>query len=215
MGLFRMLLIGVALIVSLPIAAFVFLALRFQYTLLKGTKTKRNLGLDDPIWSLEEYQRLFAHRKWAHIESFACAKEIPLSRIRRSLLQSQEGLVSEVFRVVWNRRVNMQSGGAPSDVAPTVGSRSQSSDIRAEVVGITPQEMSMAITTVHTNFTGGLETVTVEINPSADVMIVTFKYLWHNDIILPRKWKQWLGVYMQLTSRRMWLLDLAAALTSQ
>ncbi|KAI0023341.1 hypothetical protein F4780DRAFT_76546 [Xylariomycetidae sp. FL0641] len=210
MSLLRMLCICLAI----PVASFIFLAARFQYHLVKSTYTRNALSPTDPIFSTTVYGELFGHRTWAKIESFAVGVVIPLNALRSDLKENDRAFAAEVMRVLWNRRVRTQSNGPPWASPPQVGAVSSSDAIRAEVVEVTPMNMALKITTVSTGFTGGMEAIEVHLDHQANVALVSIKYVWHNDVVLPRKWKQYLGIWMQLTSRRMWLLETVDGVTT-
>ena len=68
--------------------------------------------------------------------------------------------------------------------------------------------MAFVITTVEGGYMGGFETVEVEMLETG--AMIELKYIWHNPHA-PRPWKfQWLGIYIQLMGRSMWLSDVVA-----
>ncbi|KAI1455084.1 hypothetical protein F4805DRAFT_477075 [Annulohypoxylon moriforme] len=207
MGIILKFLIVISVVLSLPILLFIFLIARTQYRLVKSTHTISDIPRHDPVFSSSAYQQHFGSRKWAKVESFACGIALPLAAIRTELLLSDETFAAEVFKIMWNARMKTQFNGLPSSQPPKVGATSASNDIRAEVVDVQQMEMAVTITTVSNSFTGGLEVIQTVVNRQHGVAGVLVKYLWHNDVILPRKWYQYLSIWVQLTSRRLWLMD--------
>ncbi|KAI1759215.1 hypothetical protein GGR53DRAFT_514344 [Hypoxylon sp. FL1150] len=167
----------------------------------------------DPVFSSPAYQRHFGNRQWAKIESFGCGIALSLSAVRPELLESDESFASEVLRILWNSRVKTQSNGPPSPQPPKIGAVSASDSIRAEVVDATPMALAITITTISSGFTGGLEVIQVLVDRQNGAAAVFIKYLWHNDVVLPRKWYQSLGIWFQLTGRRLWLMDVLNGVT--
>ncbi|KAI0379383.1 hypothetical protein F5Y04DRAFT_128176 [Hypomontagnella monticulosa] len=214
MGFVRKLFLGIAAILAIPILIATFLVARTQYRLVKATQTINNIPSHDPVFSSPAYEQHFGHRTWAKIESFACGIVIPLEAIRTELLEDDGTFASEVFRVMWNARMSTQFNGAPSPEPPTVGAISASDSIRAEVVDVSAAEMAMTITTVPNGFTGGLEVIQTVVNRRNGVAGVLVKYLWHNDVVLPRRWYQYLSIWLQLTGRRLWLVDVLSSVTT-
>ncbi|KAI1085961.1 hypothetical protein F5B19DRAFT_232021 [Rostrohypoxylon terebratum] len=213
MGFMRKLAIGLSVVLIIPILVLAFLAARYQHYLVKSTHTVNEISRNDPLFSSPPYQRHFGDREWAKIESFGVAILIPLKSVHPELLENDEVFASEVFRLLWNERMNTQFNGPPSSEPPKVGAQSASDAIRAEVVEVGPTEMAMTITTVPTGYTGGFEIISAAVSHKGGIAAVGVKYIWHNDVLLPRKWVQYIGIYMQLTSRRMWLVSLLSGLT--
>ncbi|KAI6080334.1 hypothetical protein F4821DRAFT_251701 [Hypoxylon rubiginosum] len=207
MGILRKISIVIAVLIAIPALLTIVLVARTQYRLVTSTHTINKIPPHDPVFSSPPYQRHFGNREWAKIESFGCGIAIPLTTIRSEILDSDESFSSEVFRILWNSRVKTQSNGPPSPQPPKIGAVSASDSIRAEVVDATLTALAMTITTISTNFTGGLEVINVIIDRQKGAAGVFIKYLWHNDVILPRKWYQSLGIWLQLTGRRLWLMD--------
>ncbi|KAI0838459.1 hypothetical protein F5Y06DRAFT_268123 [Hypoxylon sp. FL0890] len=206
MGLLRKFLVVIGVITAIPVLLAVFLVARTQYRLVKSTHTINNIPRHDPVFSSPAYQEHFGNRTWAKVESFACAIILNLAAVRAELLESDSAFAAEVFKIMWNARMNTQFNGPPSSQPPKVGDVSASDSIRAEVIEVSRTEMAMTITTVPNGFTGGLEVIDTIINRQNNVVGVRVKYLWHNDVVLPRKWYQYLSIWLQLTGRRLWLM---------
>ncbi|KAI1139359.1 hypothetical protein F5Y05DRAFT_381727 [Hypoxylon sp. FL0543] len=215
MGLVRKLLVVIGVIAAVPVLLVVFLVARTQYRLVKTTHTISNIPRNDPVFSSPAYKEQFGDRTWAKVESFACAIVLPLTAVRGELLESDSAFAAEVFKIMWNSRMKTQFNGPPSSRPPQVGDVSASDTIRAEVIEVSPTEMAMTITTVPNGFTGGLEVIETIINRQNNVAGVRVKYLWHNDVILPRKWYQYLSIWLQLTGRRLWLMDVLAGVITE
>ncbi|KAI1097430.1 hypothetical protein F4804DRAFT_347190 [Jackrogersella minutella] len=207
MGVLRKLLIGVAVIMATPVLLTVFLIARTQYRLVRSTHTINNIPRHDPVFTSPAYQEHFGNRPWAKIESFGCGIALPLATIRAELLENNSVFTAEVFRIMWNARMSTQFNGPPSSQPPEVGAVSASDSICAKVVSVGPTEMAMTIMTVPNGFIGGLEVIQAVVNRQNGVAGVLVKYLWHNDVTLPRKWYQYLSIWLQLTGRRIWLMD--------
>ncbi|OTA53816.1 hypothetical protein K449DRAFT_469730 [Hypoxylon sp. EC38] len=214
MGFVRKFLVVIGVIAAIPVLLIVFLVARTQYRLVKSTHTINNIPKHDPVFSSPAYKEHFGGRTWANIDSFACGIVLPLPAIRLKLLENDRTFADEVFKIMWNARMNTQFNGPPSSQPPKVGDVSASDSIRAEVTEVNPTQMAMTITTVSNGFTGGLEVIETAINRKNAVAGVRVKYLWHNDVILPRKWYQYLSVWLQLTGRRLWLMDVLGSITA-
>ncbi|KAI0165404.1 hypothetical protein GGR52DRAFT_558599 [Hypoxylon sp. FL1284] len=207
MGIIRKLAIGVALLVAVPTLLMIFRLAQSQYHLVTMTHTMSEISPHDPVFSSPSYQRYFGGRRWAKIESFGSGIAISLATVRPELRTSPEVFAAEVFRLLWNSRMSTQFNGPPSPQPPGVGAVSASDSIRAEVVEANPTDMTLTITTIATGFTGGLEVIQVLFNHEQGAAGVLIKYIWHNDVVLPRKWYQYLSIWLQLTGRRIWLMN--------
>ncbi|KAI0892358.1 hypothetical protein F4806DRAFT_479575 [Annulohypoxylon nitens] len=209
----RKFVIVLSVILSIPVLLLAYLAGRFQYQLVRSTYTINEIPRSDPVFSSPAYQRHFGDQELAKIESFAVAILLPLEAVLPELSENDEAFASEVFRIMWNERMNTQFNGPPSSEPPSVGSTSASDAIRAEVVDVGPIEMAMTITTVPNGYIGGFEVISAVLDFQGGVAGVMVKYIWHNAELLPRKWAQYIAIWMQLTGRRMWLMSVMSGVT--
>ncbi|KAI1344476.1 hypothetical protein F5Y15DRAFT_366696 [Xylariaceae sp. FL0016] len=209
MGLLRKL--GIYL--ALAVAILLFLPAQLQYHLVSSTSTVNQLSPADPIFSSVIYEKYFGGRTWAKIESFGVGVAIPITALPAELSLDEEAFAKEVMKHLWNARMNTQFKGRPWDSPPQVGAVSSSDAIRADVVETGPLHMALTITTAPTEFIGGLEVIQVRFDEVLEAAMVLVKYVWHNDIELPRWWYQYTAIWMQLTGRRIWLLEMVDKVT--
>ncbi|KAH8647879.1 hypothetical protein BX600DRAFT_443220 [Xylariales sp. PMI_506] len=219
LGLIKKACLLVLALAGLLILFILYRALKLQYRLVSSTKTLSKLAPDDPIFRSASYIEKFGGREWAKIESFGTFIVIDRKKLRQDLRQRDDvherKLLAEIWARTWGCRVLMQHEGRVEPQFPVVGSHSQSPSIRADIVEITPPDMYITITTRANGFMGGFEAVVMGFPSNDDTIVFGFKYAWHNDVLLPRKWKQALGIWMQLNTRRMWLCGIAEALTDE
>ncbi|RDW57472.1 hypothetical protein BP6252_13810 [Coleophoma cylindrospora] len=179
---------------------------------LRQLPWKTSISRSDKVWTSDVYTKHFVNpNQWRHIETFVCQIAIPYEQIRPELVEYEDELAAEIFRLFWNARNTYGKVYAPVTEAPTIGTVGGTAGIQAKVVAESDMELACTITNVGNGYMGGLETVEVVMLQSS--AMIELKYLWHT-VNLPRPWKfQWFGVYLQLMARKIWLQSVVAGVS--
>lgn len=102
MGLFRKVLIGIALYVAYSLCSFVYQIISQEYAVSQITWCNNGLLPNDALFQSVEYQRVFGDREdWEGRYSFGCWTFMPYDLIRPELLANATALGDELVKLAW------------------------------------------------------------------------------------------------------------------